>query len=180
MSPTVLMLLACATRPAAVEPTVPAATAVAPESPPPQVAPPAAAYPHAYKPEGLDGGPQPFARWQGQVVLVSVWASWCPPCIEELPVLLALEAAWQPRGLQVVGVAIDDTPARVQATADARGLTWPQALDGSNRASQVFDTDELPTTLLYGADGTLLYKQVGPLEPQDPDLEAALSAALGG
>lgn len=172
-----LLLAACAARVAPPPPAPP------PPAPPPAAAAPppvaaAPAFPAAYAPPGPDGAPVAFGQWAGQPVLVNLWASWCPPCIEELPALRALHAQWAPRGLVVVGVAIDDQPARVLATADARGMAWPQALDGSNRASLVFDTTELPTTLLYGPDGALRYKQVGVLAAQDPALEQALAQAV--
>ena len=159
-----LGLISCAARPPA--PVPPAPVPPAPVS--------SARFPVTYAPLDPSGQPVPFSQWDGQPVLVNLWASWCPPCLEELPALRAVHDAWAPAGLVVVGLAIDDPPARVLATADARGMTWPQALDGSNRASVTFDTVELPTTLLYGPDGRLLYKHVGVLLADDPALLAVL------
>ena len=120
----------------------------------------------------------PFSAWQGRPVLVNLWASWCPACIEELPALQALEASWVPRGLVLVGVAVGDPAEHVAAAVRDRGLSWPQALDDSERARRTFDTDELPTSLLYAPDGTLLLKQVGALRVDDPAVQAALLRAV--
>lgn len=167
--------------PVAATPPAPAAlpAPVAPAALPAPTAPSdGPAFPLAYTPVDPSGAALPFAQWAGQPVLVNLWASWCPPCHEELPALRALQAELAPRGLVMVGLAIDDPPARVLATVDARGITWPQALDGSNRASVTFDTLELPTTLVYAPDGRLLYKHVGVLSAEDPALRQALSQAL--
>ncbi|MCK6507465.1 TlpA family protein disulfide reductase [Myxococcota bacterium] len=171
MRAALLLAWACA-RPAPPAPAASAPTAVA------VAAAPAPTFPLAYTPVDPTGAPVPFAQWAGRPVLVNLWATWCPPCHEELPALLAVQREHAPRGLVLVGLAVDDPPARVLATTDARGITWPQALDGSNRASVTFDTVELPTTLLYGPDGALLYKHVGVLSADDPALQQALSQAL--
>lgn len=135
--------------------------------------------PTAYRPQGLEGGVVDFSEYDGRPVLVNLWATWCAPCLIELPDLVAVHENWGPRGLQMVSVAVDDQPARARAVAVKRGMAWRQARDGGAGASRVFGTGQLPTTLLYGPDGRLLWSKQGPIAADDPALEAALAGALG-
>ncbi|MFK7927656.1 MAG: TlpA family protein disulfide reductase [Myxococcota bacterium] len=135
-------------------------------------------FPGEYRPDGIEGEPLDFAGLAGHPVLVNLWATWCPPCMVELPELVELHSTWAERGLVVVSVAVDDKPKRVQNVAAANGLTWKHAVDGSGRASRVFGTDQLPSTLLYGRDGKLLWSKQGPLSADEPELEVALKMAV--
>jgi len=56
----------------------------------------------------VSGKPQPLAQWRGKVVVVNFWATWCAPCREEMPDLIKLQQQYGPKGLQLVGIAIDE------------------------------------------------------------------------
>lgn len=134
--------------------------------------------PAPYARPALGGGEIDLGALRGRPVLVSLWATWCPPCLQELPAIAALHAGWAPRGLQVVALAIDDPPARVAVRARELGITWPVAFDAAATASPAFGTDELPTTILYDAQGHRVWSHEGPLAAEDPALLAALAALL--
>jgi len=96
----------------------------------------------------LAGKKHNIKDWQGKVVLLNFWATWCPPCLEEIPGFIELQDAYGDQGLQVVGVAVDDTQA-VQAFADGVGFNYP-ILPG--------DTDAIELSRRYGnAQGILPY-----------------------
>jgi thiol-disulfide isomerase/thioredoxin len=135
-------------------------------------------FPQAYAPDLLDGGTLSFSGLAGQPVLVNVWATWCAPCLQEIPELVRLNEAWSPRGLRVVGIAVDDELERVRRVVAEREIGWAVALDGSARVSATFRTGEVPTTLLYAPEGRLLWASVGPLRADDPGLVAAILASL--
>ena len=79
--------------------------------------------------ETPDGAPLPVAPWRGKPLLVNFWATWCPPCVEELPLLNAFYREQQARGWTVVGVAIDQ-PSAVRSFTQKLPLAFPVAIGG--------------------------------------------------
>lgn len=115
-----------------------------------------------------------LAEWRGSRVIVNYWASWCPPCIEEMPMLDAYAQANADRGVVVIGIAEDDPQAVAQFLADhpvAYPILLPDGADGSSM--QLGNSrNVLPYTVLIGADGRLLDRRAGVLD------EALLDAWL--
>jgi thiol-disulfide isomerase/thioredoxin len=72
----------------------------------------------------VDGAVQAVSKWDGKVLLVNFWATWCEPCRREIPVLNELQAAYGERGVQVIGVAIDDVE-EVRSFLKALPVTYP-------------------------------------------------------
>ncbi|HEX8672325.1 MAG TPA: TlpA disulfide reductase family protein [Longimicrobium sp.] len=129
----------------------------------------------------LEGGkPVSLKEMRGKPVLLNVWATWCHPCREEIPALQKIHQA-RP-GLAVVGVSVDDPGQEEEIRAFLRGFGARYAiwLDPEQRVSSTFATVGVPTTFLIGADGTILWKHVGPVRADDPALNRALDRELGG
>ncbi len=128
----------------------------------------------------LDGDSTSLAARRGKVVLLNIWATWCHPCREELPVLQRLHESTAARGLELIGVSVDAAgeSAKVRQFATEFGLTYQIWLDPSERVSTVFLAPGVPASYLIGRDGTLRWRHVGPLKDGDPVLAAALEAAL--
>lgn len=130
----------------------------------------------------MGGDSVSLASLRGKPVLLNVWATWCHPCREELPDLERLHRTLGPRGLRVVGVSIDEAGSR-DAVADFAkqfGVTYEVWLDPADRISSRYRLIGVPSTFLVGADGVLLWKRMGPVKADDPELRAALDGALGG
>jgi thiol-disulfide isomerase/thioredoxin len=114
----------------------------------------------------LDGGrmrlPGDFA---GKPLLVNLWASWCGPCIEEMPELQRFAAAQGPNGVQVIGIALDDE-ASVREFLRRIPVAYPIALDTPGPADAGVRLGNpkgvLPYSILVSADGTLLKQRIGP------------------
>ncbi|MDC0720007.1 TlpA family protein disulfide reductase [Nannocystis bainbridge] len=128
----------------------------------------------------LRGEPLSLADLRGRVVLLNVWATWCDPCREELPDLQALHVRHEPEGLTVVGVSTD-------AARDARtlrnmvagfGLTYPIVHDERNVVSGPFQVIGYPASYLVDRAGNLRWRRDGRIPTGDPELAAALAAAL--
>lgn len=134
-----------------------------------------------YGATSLDGATEvSLGGLRGRVVLLNVWATWCPPCREEIPVLQALHERHADAGLEVVGVSVDaagEGPA-VARFAEQFGVTYPIWLDPQERVSSVFRTTGVPTTLLIDRDGQLLWRHLGPVVADDPELTRLLDEVL--
>jgi cytochrome c biogenesis protein CcmG/thiol:disulfide interchange protein DsbE len=100
----------------------------------------------------------------GQPVLVNFFASWCPPCEVEHPVLMEMAA----QGIPIVGVAYKDAPPQTQAFLTRLGDPFTEHLvDRDGRAGVEFGVTGVPETYLVAADGTILAKHAGPLTADD-------------
>jgi thiol-disulfide isomerase/thioredoxin len=128
----------------------------------------------------LDGEPFELAGYQGNVVLLNVWATWCEPCKQEMPELQALHTRHFKDGFTVIGVSADAMrlAAEVRRLVAQFGLTYPNVHDARNTVSQTFKVHGYPTSILIGRDGGMLWRRDGLIEPGDPELAAALAAAL--
>lgn len=107
---------------------------------------------------------------RGRPLLINFWATWCPPCVEELPLLDAFYKENSPKGWQVLGIAVDKL-APVQAFLARQPLAFPVVLAGmdgltlsKNLGNQV---GGLPFTVLVGAGGTIVNRKIGKLSEHD-------------
>jgi cytochrome c biogenesis protein CcmG, thiol:disulfide interchange protein DsbE len=123
---------------------------------------------------GLD--PKMF---KGKVSLVNVWASWCVPCHDEAPLLTQLG---QDKRLQLVGINYKDSPDNARRFLGRYGNPFGiVGVDGNGRAAIEWGVYGVPETFIVGRDGTILYKLVGPVTPENIDtvLKTEIDKALG-
>ena len=114
----------------------------------------------------LDGGHVDLADLRGSVVLVNVWASWCAPCREEMPLLAEAARAWGPAGLRVVGIDVNDRPESAAAFLDEiGGVPFPSVADPDGRLAVAWGTIGVPETYVVDRDGVVVAKAVGALQP---------------
>jgi thiol-disulfide isomerase/thioredoxin len=109
----------------------------------------------------LDGNPVSTAAWKGKVVFINFWATWCPPCRAEIPVLIDLANRYKDR-LQVVGVSVDDgDPAEVKQFAKQAGINYPIVMADRAIVAEYGGVAALPTLFVVNTDGNVVQKHEG-------------------
>ena len=128
---------------------------------------------------GLDGRDWDLARLRGKVVLVNFWASWCAPCVDELPVLGALARDAQARGrLAVVGVNYKESLDTIERFTAAHPIGYPVLRDRSGEMFKRWTAGVMPTTILVDRQGRARWRSAGEIAPDDPGLKQAIAALL--
>lgn len=118
--------------------------------------------------ELLDGGRIRLADLRGKVVLVNLWATWCPACVREAPRLQEVYAAYREQGFVVLGVntTYQDDRAKVAQFVRERGLTFPIPLDTANVVGPAYGARLLPTSFLIDRSGRIVETQIGEIDAQ--------------
>jgi peroxiredoxin len=112
----------------------------------------------------LSGNPIRLADLRGHPVWVSFWASWCPPCQQETPVLRDVFDAYRARGLDLVAISVQETTAAdVQAYAQKYGLNFTIGFDATSAVFKTYQAYGLPTHLFLDGDGIIRAIHLGPL-----------------
>ena len=129
--------------------------------------------------ERPEGGELVVASLRGHPVLLNFWATWCPPCVTEMPLLSAFHVAQQARGLRVLGLAVDG-PTPVREYLARRPVSFPvglAGLDGVDLARTLGNSSgALPFSVLFDAEGHAIRHKLGALRPEDLEIWARLSA----
>lgn len=118
----------------------------------------------------LDGQPVGMARWKDRVVVVNFWATWCPPCVEEMPDLQRVHDEYMSRGVTVVGLGID-SPAALKRFRDQHGLSLPLFAAGASGSelgrSLGNPSGALPYTILVDRNGRIVRSRLGQIQPAE-------------
>ena len=117
----------------------------------------------------LDGQPLRAADLQGQVVVLYWWASWCPFCAVQTPLMDTLWKAQRTRGLSLVGLSIDKKPEDAQAYLRKRGYGFPSAWVTPALQRALPKPRGLPVTVVLGRDRRVVMSEAGQLFPEDVD-----------
>jgi len=113
----------------------------------------------------LDGAPVRLEAMRGQVVLLDFWATWCGPCRDEIPNLVKIERTYGPRGVRVVGIAMDDDVAPVRAFARELHMNYTVALGDAALAERFGGVLGLPAKFLIDRLGRIAARHDGPMDP---------------
>jgi cytochrome c biogenesis protein CcmG/thiol:disulfide interchange protein DsbE len=104
-----------------------------------------------------------LSDFKGKAVLLNFWATWCPPCKEEIPWFVDLQQKYGQQGLQVVGIATDDDakPQEIEAFARNLGVNYPVLLSNDKVEGEYGGIEALPTTFYIGRDGKIVKRVFG-------------------
>lgn len=138
-----------------------------------------------YAAVSLDGDTVSLEQLRGRVVLLNVWATWCTPCIREMPALEQLHQAHEAEGLSVVAVSVDaSTPglgaADVRRFVDDLGVSFTILLDPGGEVENKFRVSGLPMSFIIDREGRIRQKIVGAREWNEPDITAQIRELLDG
>ena len=140
----------------------------------------AATYPNAGFVDGA-GKPVKLSDFKGQAVVLNLWATWCAPCVKEMPTLAALQTAYAGKGLKVVALSADSASATDKAKAFIAAhppLTFYQDASSAVPTSLNPPIEGFPTTLLYDAQGNLKGVMEGDTDWNSPDAKAVVDKLL--
>jgi thiol-disulfide isomerase/thioredoxin len=148
-----------ATRPAALTPASTSAPSIAP----------AAMFATPFS--DTEGRPQSLGQYQGRIVVLNFWATWCAPCREEMPAFTRLQARWASRGVQFVGVSSEEAAKAARFGRDL-GVNYPLWIgDGAGELSRRLGNSAgvLPHSVVLDASGKVLEQKVGPYREEELD-----------
>ena len=111
---------------------------------------------------------------ENKAVLVNFWATWCPPCREEIPDLIRLQKEYGGKGFTIVGVDVGESAKRVSAFGTKNGMNYPLLLDTDNRVAESFSVVGIPTSLLIDKEGKILQEYHSATPKLFKDVEKAL------
>lgn len=111
----------------------------------------------------LEGKTVTLSDLRGRVVLLNIWASWCPPCRAEMPAMQRVWEEYQEQGVVVLAInsTVQDTPVDAQNFVNENNLTFPIPLDISGEVTHLYRVSSLPTSFFIGADGIIREVVIG-------------------
>jgi thiol-disulfide isomerase/thioredoxin len=110
----------------------------------------------------LDGREVSSSQFAGKVVVVDFWATWCGPCVEEIPGYVALQKKYGKDGLVIVGISLDRAgPARVKKFAEENGMNYVLVMGNDSVGEAFGGIEAIPTTFLISRDGKVVHRKMG-------------------
>ena len=121
----------------------------------------------------LDGTPLRLSDYRGKVVLLDFWATWCDPCREETPHFVELQREFADRGLQIIGVSMDDTSEPVRYFYQQFHVNYPVVMGSAKTGEAYGGVLGLPIVFLLDREGRIVAKHMGPTKAGTFDREIA-------
>jgi peroxiredoxin len=116
---------------------------------------------------------------RGRVRLVNFWATWCPPCVDESPSLQQFAEQMRNRGVEVIGISVDQDPTALQKFIDRFHLTFTIGRDPDQELAHRYGTFKYPETYIVDRDGRVAEKIIGPIDWQDPRIISFVQSLTG-
>jgi peroxiredoxin len=121
----------------------------------------------------LDGEQRSLSEWQGKVIAINFWATWCPPCREEIPAFIELQQQYSSEGLQFIGIALQQAE-EVRGFIDEYNVNYPSLVGGDDviKAAKRLGNDigALPYTVIIDRSGKIAFTRRGPLSKSEAEL----------
>jgi peroxiredoxin len=126
----------------------------------------------------INGKPHRLSDYEGEVLVLHFWATWCPYCRSEIPELKELQSQWASKGVRVLAVSSDADEAKLRAFVSQQGLTYPVIADAAREASlsEQYAVQGIPVTYIIGRDGRIFTRLSGAGEILDAVQKALQSS----
>ena len=125
--------------------------------------------------EDIEGDEVSLSDFSADVIVLNFWATWCPPCREEIPDFIAVYDKYKDRGVQFIGVSNEDA-ATIKDFADYFGINYLLLVDSNSDIMRKWDIRAIPTTYIFEGNGRMVYKNVGMMTREQ--LEGAIEDLL--
>lgn len=112
----------------------------------------------------LQGKEVRLSELRGNLVFLNFWATWCPPCRDEMPSMEALYRKLQGRAFQMLAVSIDDSKNQVERFQNSFQYTFPMLFDDGQKVAALYRTTGVPETFIISPDGIIVSKIIGPYD----------------
>lgn len=122
----------------------------------------------------LGGQPLSLDDFRGRTVIVNFWATWCQPCVAEMPALERLRKRLAADGLEVIAVNYAENAGRIRPFVERYGLTFPVVRDHDGTARSAWHVDLFPTSFVVGPDQRVVWRAAGEIDWDDPRVEAQI------
>ncbi len=125
----------------------------------------------------VTGKPLSLSQYKGKVVLIDFWATWCPPCVAEIPHVIAAYQKYHDKGFEVIGISLDRQKDALLKYIEKNKMTWPQYYDADKPEASLaekYGIESIPSTYLVGTDGKIVATNL-----RGNDLEEQLAKLLG-
>lgn len=126
----------------------------------------------------INGNPETLSDLRGKVVVLNFWATWCPPCVDETPMLVQLQQDIASRGGVVLGISIDDDQTAYEDFLKKYGITYLTYRDGSKKIAESYGTAMWPETYIIDRDGKIDRKVIGAQNWTGPEMMAYFDTLL--
>lgn len=128
--------------------------------------------------ETLSGERRTLSDYEGKVVFLNFWATWCAPCVEEMPAMQTLADRFEGDGLRVVAVNVRERREQAGAFVEELGLEYTVLLDSNGEALSAYNVRGLPTTIIIDREGQIVGTKLGYHPWDDPETLEAFEALL--
>lgn len=129
-----------------------------------------------FQAEDTDGKSLSLDQFKNKIVLIDFWATWCPPCVDEMPTIVKTYKKYHAQGFEIIGINLDYDENKFSRFMEDNGMTWRQYFDGKggqNKLARKYSIDSIPATFLVGTDGKIIAKNL-----RGSSLEEAVRKAL--
>lgn len=129
-----------------------------------------------FETKDLDGKPLSVSNYKGKIVLIDFWATWCGPCVYELPNVIKAYGKYHDKGFEIIGISLDDSEPKLRSFLKDKNMNWSQYFDGSrwkNKLAQKYGVQAIPATFLLDGEGKIIARDL-----RGEKLDEALATAL--
>ena len=111
-----------------------------------------------------------LSQFKGQVVVLNFWATWCPPCVEEMPSLVQMQQKMKDKGITVLAVSVDVDDGAYRKFLQDHDVNLLAVRDGDNKANELYGTFKFPETYIIDRNGVVRRKFIGAVDWTEPDV----------